>query len=162
MFPNAHYVVGESAWERATKPHARDRASFIPELQTLLKASGRLERVVGERSQTLGTGYRFHRSEGHTPGLLLAEIPSEEGPIVFAGDLVPGVPWIHTAITMGYDRFPERLIEEKTALLEDLVARGGRLFFTHDVDVAMVRIERDVGGRFVAGERWTAPQELRL
>lgn len=162
VFPNACYVVGESAWARAIAPHARDRASFIPELQTLLEESGRLERVVGETSQTLGSEYRFHRSEGHTPGLLLAEIPSEDGPIVFAGDLVPGVPWIHTAITMGYDRFPERLIEEKTDLLEDLVARGGRLFFTHDVDIAMARIEKSERGRFVAGESWPSPQELRL
>jgi glyoxylase-like metal-dependent hydrolase (beta-lactamase superfamily II) len=162
VFPNARYVVGETAWERAIKPHARDRASFIPELHTLLQESGRLERVVGEISQTLGPGYRFHLSEGHTPGLLLTEIPSEDGPIVFAGDLVPGMPWIHTAITMGYDRFPERLIEEKTALLEDLVTRRGRLFFTHDVDVAMARIERNERGRFVAGQKWDSPQELRV
>ena len=38
---------------------------------------------------------------------------------------------------MGYDRFPEGLIEEKTALLEDLLARNGRIVFTHDPDVAM-------------------------
>lgn len=162
VFPNARYVVGDTAWERAIKPHARDRASFIPELQTLLQESGRLERAIGEESRTLGPGYRFHQSEGHTPGLLLTEIPSDDGPIVFAGDLVPGMPWIHTAITMGYDRFPERLIEEKTALLEDLVGRRGRLFFTHDMEVAMARIERNERGRFVAGEKWESPQELRV
>lgn len=162
VFPSAHYVIGETAWERALTPHSRDRASFIPELQTLLKDTGKVELIAGSTSQTLGEEYRFHRSDGHTPGLLLAEIPSEDGVVVFAGDLVPGIPWVHAAITMGYDRFPERLIDEKSELLEDLVRRGGRLFFTHDVDVAMARIERNERGRFVPGETWRSPQELRL
>src|SRR6185312_11431818 len=43
LFPNATYIVGEEAWQRAIAPHARDRASFIAELQPLLEASGRLE-----------------------------------------------------------------------------------------------------------------------
>jgi len=40
LFPNARYFVGEDAWQRATHPHPRDRASFIPELAGLLEASG--------------------------------------------------------------------------------------------------------------------------
>src|SRR5690606_21090142 len=31
-FPNAAYVIGQAAWERAKHPHPRDRASFIPGL----------------------------------------------------------------------------------------------------------------------------------
>jgi hypothetical protein len=27
--------------------------------------------------------------------------------------LIPGRPWVHLPITMGYDRYPERLIDEK-------------------------------------------------
>src|SRR5688500_9125915 len=53
VFPNAHYVVGREAWERALNPHARDRASFIPPLQPLLEATGRLEIVEGDRSALL-------------------------------------------------------------------------------------------------------------
>ena len=45
------------------------------------------------------------------------------GPVVFAADLIPGRPWVHLPITMGYDRYPELLIDEKAALLTDLVAR---------------------------------------
>ena len=54
---------------------------------------------------------------------MLVEVPSDEGPIVFAGDLIPGAPWVHLPITMGYDRYPEALIDEKDALLRDLVER---------------------------------------
>ncbi len=162
LFPKATFVVGDEAWARAKQPHARDRASFIPELVPLLEASGRLELVRGETSLALGSEYKLHRSDGHTPGLVLAEVPSEQGPVVFAADLIPGAPWVHLPITMGYDRFPERLIDEKTALLEDLVARNGRLFFTHDPTCAMARVARDAAGRFSAGERWNHPEGLPL
>ena len=152
LFPNATFVVGARAWERALNPHFRDRASFVPTLNRQLLESGRLEVVDGDRSAALGDGYRFHLSDGHTPGLLLTEIATPDGPLVFAGDLIPGAPWVHLPITMGYDRFPELLIEEKERLLTDLVGRGGRLFFTHDAEVAASGIARDERGRFKAIE----------
>jgi glyoxylase-like metal-dependent hydrolase (beta-lactamase superfamily II) len=148
VFPNARYVVGTEAWQRAIAPHARDRASFIPGLTELLEATGRIERVTGVSSEVLGDGYRFHRSEGHTPGLLLAEIAMPDGPVVFAADLIPGKAWVHLPITMGYDRYPEMLIDEKTALLGGLLAQRGRLFFTHDPIVAMGTVARDDRGKY--------------
>lgn len=150
VFSRATYVVSEAAWARARDPHVRDRASFIAELPGLLEDSGRLEIIDGDHSATLGAGYSFHFSQGHTPGLMLTEIATPDGPLVFAGDLIPGVPWVHVPITMGYDRYPELLIDEKRALLEDLHGRGGRLFLNHDPDVAIVGIERDERGRFSA------------
>jgi len=175
VFPNAHYIVSRPAWERANHPHARDRASFIPELNALLGNSS-LELVeppeAGRaspaptlpatestaQSATLGPFYRFHFSEGHTPGLLLTEVDLPDGPIVYAGDLIPGLPWVHLPITMGYDRFPERLIDEKEALLSDLVSRGGRLFFTHDPDHAIGRVTFDSHkGRYAATPEAPAP-----
>jgi glyoxylase-like metal-dependent hydrolase (beta-lactamase superfamily II) len=150
LFPNAKFLVGRSAWERALQPHFRDRASFVPTLNALLQASGRLEWVEGSTSSTLGKGFTFHFSDGHTPGLMLTEIDMPDGPIVYAGDLIPGSAWVHLPITMGYDRYPELLIDEKRRLLTDLETRSGRLFFTHDSQVAMARVQRDERGRFRA------------
>ena len=152
LFPNARYVVHTDAWERARTPHVRDRASYIPELVPLLEASGRLVLVGGPSPLVtpLLPDWRFHVSYGHTPGLLLAEVPFGSGPVVFGADLVPGRAWVHAPLTMGYDRAPELLVDEKSALLADLVARGGSLFFTHDPEVALARVARDPSGRFVA------------
>jgi glyoxylase-like metal-dependent hydrolase (beta-lactamase superfamily II) len=155
QFPNATFVVGRAHFERARAPHARDRASFIAELPGLLEASGRLELVDGPRSSALGEHVRFHFSDGHTPGLMLSEIvgPAGRGGVVFCADLIPGRPWVHLPITMGYDRYPELLIDEKRAFLEDKLARGVRLFFTHDADCALAEVVRDDRGRFTtAGE----------
>lgn len=162
VFPNAHYVVSRKAWERATQPHVRDRASFIDVLQPLLEQTGRLELVDGEHSTTLGADYRVHYSDGHTPGLMMTEVPSADGPVLFAADLIPGASWVHLPITMGYDRFPELLIEEKTRLLGDLLDRRGRLFFTHDPNVALGRIHRDDRGRYSVVDTTAAPERMRL
>jgi glyoxylase-like metal-dependent hydrolase (beta-lactamase superfamily II) len=153
VFQKASYVVSERAWARANAPHSRDRASFIPELQSLLEGTGRLEVVrdgkEGKGSETLGPAYTFTLSEGHTPGLMLTRVEGwSEGPVTFLGDLVPGVPWVHLPITMGYDRYPELLIDEKKALLDRIVAENGWAFFTHDPNVAAARIERDAKGKY--------------
>lgn len=149
LFPRARFVVGQRAWQRASSPHPRDRASFIPALQGLLEQSGRLELVAPpDAAEVLGPGFRFHESDGHTPGLLLTEIPMPGGPLVFAGDLIPGTPWIHLPITMGYDRYPELLIDEKREVLTSLEERSGRLFYTHDPRVAISGVRLDPQGRF--------------
>ena len=155
LFPNATYVVGAAHWERAKQPHPRDRASFIPELVGLLEASGRLELVDGDHCAALGDTVRFHFSDGHTPGLMLAEIVgprvvdgAPHGGLVFCADLIPGRAWVHVPITMGYDRYPEMLIDEKRALLEDALARSVHLYFTHDHGCALAQVTRDANGRF--------------
>lgn len=148
LFPNAKFIVGRNCWERATHPHARDRASFIPELQPLLEASGRLEIVDNAHSSTLGNCVHFSYSDGHTPGLMLAEIGASSGGVVFCADLIPGRPWVHLPVTMGYDRAPELLIDEKRVFLEDKLARRVRLFFTHDAACALAGVVRDAKGRF--------------
>lgn len=156
LFPNATFVVGAEHWQRALQPHPRDRASFIPELPALLEQSGRLEVVQGEYSRVLGRSVRFSFSDGHTPGLMLAEIVGQpgrdgraHGGVVFCADLVPGRSWVHVPITMGYDRNAELLIDEKKQFLEDKLARNVHLFFTHDPQVALAQLQRDDKGRFV-------------
>lgn len=155
LFPNATFVVGRAHFERACQPHPRDRASFIAELPALLQASGRLELVDGPWSQALGEAVRFSFSDGHTPGLMLAEIcgPADaggvsHGGVVFCADLIPGKPWVHVPITMGYDRNAELLIEEKRAFLADKLARNVHLFFTHDPHCALAQVVCDAKGRY--------------
>ncbi|MFW5739689.1 MAG: MBL fold metallo-hydrolase [Myxococcota bacterium] len=152
-FPNARVVVGKSAWQRATHPHPRDRASFIPRLHELLEATGRLELVDGETCESLPPDiYRFRFSDGHTPGLTMTRIATPRGKVTFVGDLIPGVPWVHLPITMGYDRYPERLIDEKKTLLDDVIEESGWLYFTHDPNVSMCRVRRNERGKYEAFE----------
>ncbi len=148
LFPNATFIIGREAFARAEHPHPRDRASFIDGLTEQLRATGRLELVDGNTSKTLGEAVRFSYSNGHTPGLMLSEIGTEGGGVVYCADLIPGRPWVHLPVTMGYDRYPECLIDEKSDFLDDKLARGVRLFFTHDAECAMAEVARDERGRY--------------
>ena len=71
-------------------------------------------------------------------------------------------PGVHWPVTMGYDRYPEKLIDEKQQFLADKLERGINLYFTHDPDCAMASVARDDRGRFsttaevaaLQGESW--------
>lgn len=154
LFPNADFVIGKEAWERAFNPHYRDRASFIPHLMELLKNRDKVHLVEGDSHPLLGNDYKFHLSSGHTPGMMLTEVKMPGGPVVFCADLIPGAPWVHLPITMGYDRFAELLIDEKEALLSDLLDRNGHLFFTHDSQIAMGKLGKNDKGKYCLVQEW--------
>jgi len=117
LFPNAKYYVGKKHWERAQSPHMREKASFIPLIHELLENSGRLTLVDESTSIDIGIPVKFHFSDGHTLGLMASEISLPSGPLVFISDICPGIPWVHLPITMGYDRFPEKIVDEKQKIL---------------------------------------------
>lgn len=151
LFPKARFITSRIAFERASLPHIRDRASYIPELPELLNASQRLCLVsdVAEASALLGPAFRFSLTHGHTPGMLHTEIIGQTRRLFFCADLVPGVPWVHLPITMGYDRYPEALVDEKAALFSRLLAEKTWAFFTHDYQVAAAQLGQDPKGRYI-------------
>ena len=149
LFPTAEYVVGKQAWERALKPHSRDRASFVPVLNRLLEESGRLKLINPESDQLLGGKIKFVTSSGHTPGQIHTVISDESGrSAFFAGDLIPGRHWVHVPITMGYDRYPEMLIDEKSELYKTALAEKWLILYTHDSEYSSSYIKQDEKGRY--------------
>jgi glyoxylase-like metal-dependent hydrolase (beta-lactamase superfamily II) len=169
LFPNARYVVGQTSLERAKAPHSRDRASFIPGLAEKLEASGRLIVVNAASHQDALPGtLSFIFTDGHTPGHMhtIATTSTADGAnnhtVVFAGDLIPGRSWVHLPITMGYDRFPERVIDEKSAFYDRFAGDNTWVFYTHDHEVAMSHIKRDDKGRFVPYGDVATPKKFQL
>jgi glyoxylase-like metal-dependent hydrolase (beta-lactamase superfamily II) len=156
VFPKAKFVVGEEAWQRALHPHPRDRASFIPGLSEKLEKSGRLLLVKGDSIADFSPeliSFRF--TNGHTPGQMHTLIRGSQDCMFFAGDLIPGKAWVHVPITMGYDRFPEQVIDEKHALYDELVPAQWILFYTHDPLVAASRVQIDSKGRYICFDEKT-------
>ncbi|MNE70471.1 hypothetical protein D3C80_1662620 [compost metagenome] len=149
LFANARYITGERHWLRARHPHPRDRELFVSSVIRRLEHSGRLTLVDDVTCEQLGAGWNLHYSDGYTPGQLLPEIRLPGGPVVFVGDLIPGTHWLSLDVNSAYDRNPEGMVGEKERLLDHLVATGGRLFFSMDPDVAMVKVMRDRQSRYV-------------
>lgn len=144
LFPHALFVVGEDNFKRSKSPHMRDRASFIPKLSDKLQATGRLVlKRGGDRLEVDSLVIEFFQSEGHTPGMLVSRIQAPGGTVIFTGDLMPGLPWVNLPITMGYDRFAEKLVDEKKQILDRAVAEDALLVFPHDAVHAAARVELD-------------------
>ena len=147
LFPNARFFVSSDAWQTAQSPHLRDKPSFIPEQIQILKDSARLEVVTTETHAYFADEVRFEFSNGHTKGLMMSEVGGAGG-IAYPSDLIPGTSWLRASITMGYDRFPELVIDEKTAYLTDKAERNIRLFYTHDPRYSMSKVSKDEAAGF--------------
>ena len=151
LFPNAKYVVSKEAFERSFDPHPRDRASYIPGLGEKLLQSGRLFQVEGENYKNIvPDNFSFIVASGHTPGQLHTLVQGEKEKIFFCGDTIPGLAWLHVAITMGYDCFAEMVIDEKTKILQCAVNEHWLLFFTHDVKAVAANCIKNEKGKFVS------------
>jgi len=150
-FPNADFITGRANFERSCSPHIRDRASFIPELNRLLCASNRLFlKDEGDLLVIDNVEIRFIESNGHTPGMMLSHIRCDDGTLVFAGDIAPGHLWVNLPITMGYDRFPEELVNEKEVIFREIYDENSWLFYTHDPVFSISKLAIDPkNGRFI-------------
>lgn len=149
-FPNANFYISKRHWDYAKNPNSRERASFIPLLIELLDHSDRLVLVEETSHPDLDFGVSFHFSDGHTIGLMISQIALDSGPLVYATDLVPGLPWVHLPLNMGYDRFPELKVEEKRKLYEGIINNHPKLFFFHDPEVPCAELKQDEKGKYFA------------
>jgi glyoxylase-like metal-dependent hydrolase (beta-lactamase superfamily II) len=149
-FPRAKYIVGKVQFEHSCKPHKRDRASYIVGLADKLQKSGRMILIDGETTseQHLNGWLSFHFADGHTPSLMHAIIKGKNTSLFFASDMIPGLSWVHTAISMGYDRFAEKCLDEKEVLLKKAIQENWILFYTHDEKYAASYVEVNEKGKY--------------
>jgi len=151
LFPKAKYIVGKEAFERAMHPHSRDRVSFVPLIVEKLQSSKRMIIVEGDNVPGLFEDrLSFMYTWGHTPGHMHTVFKGDTKTIFFAGDLIPGTAWVHLPITMGYDRYPEKLIDEKALLYETAAPESWILFYTHDHRVSCSSVRKNEKGKFEA------------
>ncbi len=144
LFPDAQIYVGKKNFQRAISPHLRDRGSFIDGFTDLIEQSNRLHLVNGnDRLNLDDLEILFVESHGHTPGMIMSYIKGLKHPILFAGDIAPGHAWINLPITMGYDRFPELLIDEKQEILHRFYTEDPWIFYTHDVEYVASKLKFD-------------------
>ncbi len=149
-FPNATYHLQRRHWKcGAHQPSEKDKGSFRAEDFGALEASGRLHLLEG--ATELYDGIHLFVSEGHTVGLQLVRVETDEGTVVFCGDLVPTTAHLRPAWVAAYDLYPLTVIEEKKQLLAQALEEKWVLFLEHDPKIAACRV-RDEGGNVVVDE----------
>ncbi|HEX5001461.1 MAG TPA: MBL fold metallo-hydrolase [Bacteroidia bacterium] len=129
-FPNACFWSNREHWEWATKPNAREKASFLKENILPIQESGQLEFVDGLNE--LIPGFSWITVNGHTGSMMLPKINYNGKTLVYMADLIPSVAHIPVAYVMAYDTRPLITLEEKAAFLKDAAANDYTLIFEHD------------------------------
>ncbi|HTL82334.1 MAG TPA: MBL fold metallo-hydrolase, partial [Bacteroidia bacterium] len=146
VFPNATYWSNEEHWEWATKPNAREKASFLKENILPIKESGQLKFL--KKGEELIPGFSTIWTYGHTGAMMLPKINCNGKTVVFLADLMPSVAHIPLPWIMAYDMRPLETLNEKTAFLPQAAKEEFVLFFEHDgVNECCTVVESERGVR---------------
>ncbi|GAB3813984.1 MBL fold metallo-hydrolase [Pontibacter rugosus] len=131
VFPNATYWSNKDHWEWATKPNAREKASFLKENILPMQESGHLKFVDPAASSPFPQ-FDIVYADGHTDKMMVPVIPYKGKKIAFMADLLPSVGHLPIPYVMGYDTRPLLTLDEKTKFLNRAADEELILFFEHD------------------------------
>ncbi|MBL7883199.1 MAG: MBL fold metallo-hydrolase [Bacteroidia bacterium] len=132
VFKNATYWSNHEHWEWATKPNAREKASFLKENILPIQESGQLKFIDGEHSKQLGENISISYMRGHTDAMMIPLINYKGKKIAFMADLLPSVGHIPLPYVMGYDTRPLLTLTEKEKFLNEATENEYVLFLEHD------------------------------
>jgi glyoxylase-like metal-dependent hydrolase (beta-lactamase superfamily II) len=146
-FSRARYIARTGEWNDATHPHARNRASYLPENFVPLGDAGVLELKPDDGE--IVPGVRVVRTGGHTMHHQIVTIESGGRTAVFAADFMPTTVHVDEAWIMGYDLYPMDTLAFKRRFLREAIDREYLIFFEHDPRVAAGYIREKNGRPFV-------------
>jgi glyoxylase-like metal-dependent hydrolase (beta-lactamase superfamily II) len=129
-FKNATYWSNKEHWEWATKPNAREKASFLKENILPIEENGQLK--FTSDGAELFPGFRIMYVNGHTAGMMLPHISYKGKTLVYAADLLPCTGHIPVPYVMAYDTRPLVTLDEKAKFLQTAADNDYILFFEHD------------------------------
>ena len=132
VFYKANIWASKLQWDWAMSPNRREEPVYLKENLEPLARSSRLKLVEKPFFLTPNVELRFFN--GHTKGLISVFVNLGERRLVFAGDLLPAIPYIRLSFTAAYDIFPLTSIEEKEAFLNELYDNQDLLFLQHDIN----------------------------
>jgi len=145
VFRRARHIVQRREWEDATRPHERNRASYLQENIGPLGEAGLLHVVDGEAE--IAPDVRVVPTPGHTAGHQSVLIGPADGPkALFLGDVVPTAVHVKLPWVMAYDLDPARTVETKRALWSRALAENWLLVWGHDRDNGAGRLGLDKDG----------------
>lgn len=123
-FPNANYHVLKEHYNYALRPDSKERNSFFTSLFKFIDGICWLEDWDQDWLD-------FRIFNGHTSGMVVPVIRSENGDICYVTDLAPMEIFLENGSYSGYDMNPQLAIEEKQEFFGSLKDNTQIIFF-HD------------------------------
>ena len=148
-FKNAKYWTNDNHWEWATKPNAREKASFLSENILPMLESGQLnfiKRPEGDYQATSELNFGIFYVDGHTEKMMLPHIQYQDKTIVFCADLIPTAGHLPLPYVMGYDTRPLLTLPEKAKFLHAAVENNYCLWLEHDAHNEIITVENTERG----------------
>lgn len=148
-FKNAKYWTNDNHWDWATKPNAREKASFLHENIIPMQESGHLnfikrpENALLEQSE-LGFGIFF--ADGHTEKQMIPMIAYKGETFCFMADLLPTAGHVPLPYVMGYDTRPLLTLNEKSFFLEMAAQKNFKLILEHDAYNQIITVQNTEKG----------------
>ncbi|MFY7665562.1 MBL fold metallo-hydrolase [Flavobacterium sp.] len=143
-FKNAKYWTNKRHWEWATKPNAREKASFLSENILPIAEAGQLY-FIDEPTETLAfaeeLGFEIFYANGHTDQMMIPVITYQGKKIAFMADLLPTAGHIPLPYVMGYDTRPLLTMPEKQAFYDYAVRENWYLFMEHDAHNPIINLQ---------------------
>lgn len=133
-FKNARFWSHQSHWQWATKPNAREKASFLSENILPIQESGQLNLLesLSFRFEVPELGLEFFLVNGHTEAQMLPIVKYQDKTLVFMADLMPSSVHVPLPYVMGYDVRPLLTMEEKSQILKEAAENNYILLLEHD------------------------------
>ncbi|HMI08321.1 MAG TPA: MBL fold metallo-hydrolase [Flavobacterium sp.] len=148
-FKNARFWSNDNHWEWATKPNAREKASFLSENILPIQESGQLHfitRPQGDFLENSELGFGIFFADGHTEKMMIPQIQYKGKTICFMADLLPTAGHIPLPYVMGYDTRPLLTLPEKAKFLTTAADKGYYLFLEHDAHNEIITVENTEKG----------------
>lgn len=134
-FKNAKFWTNKDHWEWATRPNAREKASFLSENILPMQQSGQLhfiDRPDGDFLANSELGFDIFFADGHTDKMMIPQIRYGDKTICFMADLLPTAGHLPLPFVMGYDTRPLLTLPEKEKFLNAAADHNYYLFLEHD------------------------------
>ena len=147
-FKNAYYWTNENHWEWATKPNAREKASFLSENILPMQESGQLNFIKRPDSDfgICDLGFDIFYVDGHTEKMMIPHIEYQDKTIVFCADLLPSAGHLPLPYVMGYDTRPLLTLPEKAKFLTAAAENNYYLWLEHDAYNQIITVEKTEKG----------------
>lgn len=143
-FKNAKFWTNGNHWEWATKPNAREKASFLSENILPMQESGQLNfinRPEGDFGFSEELNFGVFYVDGHTEKMMIPHIQYKDKTIAFCADLIPTAGHLPLPYVMGYDTRPLLTMPEKAKFLHTAVENNYYLWLEHDAHNEIITVE---------------------
>ncbi len=143
-FKNAKFWTNDNHWDWATKPNAREKASFLSENILPMQESGQLnfiKRPNGDFGFSEEMNFGIYYVDGHTEKMMIPHIQYQDKTIVFCADLIPTAGHLPLPYVMGYDTRPLLTMPEKSKFLTSAAENNHFLWLEHDAHNPIITVE---------------------